>query len=255
MVTLTGFVAGIISHSVFPVISWEYGVYAVLRALLGPIRMLVPLNLQPSGRLMFGIANGILPFFITFNIQYVPRNYRPLFTDTQDADIECYKYMYNRPDINLPPCWPRCHKSPDCYWAFIRDFGKRLVLSVKFYIKFYSLFMLLNPTALVKNPIGAILGLFERSVKSSLFMAGTFHFGERFHCFYRRFLKFVYRTVFNVSSDVPLPSNTTFSRALFLLNAGFWGWFWVGFESPGRHADLALFTIWKEVEMVIRMLY
>jgi len=251
MVTLGGFIAAFAAQGAFPIWSWEFALYAFLRSGVGIIRLIIPERYQPSGRFMFFIFNAALPFFITFNIQVVPNNYRTLFTSTQDADIEGYQFMYNREDISLPPCWPRQHKCPSCYQAFLSGFCKRLWLSMKFYSKFYAVFLLANPRQVVKAPLTSFLSLMRRSIASSFFMAGTFHFGERFHCFYRRFIRWIYRDVFQ--SNAPLPTNTFTARTLFLLNSGFWGWVWIGMESEGKHADLSLFTFWKEFEMSLRM--
>jgi len=219
---------------------------------VGIIRAIIPLEYQPSGRTMFFIANGLLPFFITLNTKCCPQSYRTLFETTQDADCEAYIYFYERKSVTLPPCWPRQHKSPNCLLDFRNDFFKRLILSFKFYIKFYGFLTLFNYRAFLNHPTDVTFDTVLRAIRSTFFLAGTFHFGERFHCLYRHFITWLYRDYYQI--DDPLPTNTTLSRALFLLNSGFWGWFWIGFEAPGRHGDLSLFTFWKDAELGLRLL-
>jgi len=250
-VAVAGFISGFVAQTMFPVWTWELSLYAFLRAGTGMMRWTIPKNLQPSGRICFGFLNIFLPFFITYNTDCVPKGYRKFYEDVVDADCDCYPYYYKDTSrVTLPPCWPRQHKHPSCLIAFIRDLPKRMILSMKFYLKFYCLFMLFRIGAVIKNPLAASYNLIKRSFLSTLFCIGIFHFGERFHCFWRQVLRFWYRTI--LRSDEPIPSNGIVSRTIFLLNSGLQGYIWVGYEAEPKHADIALFTLWKDIEMALR---
>jgi len=247
-VAVAGFFSGFVANTLFPVWTWEFSLYAFLRAGTGLVRWFIPREYQPSGRICFAFLNIFLPFFITFNTDCVPKGYQKFFEDVVDADVQCYPYFYKNTNRKcLPPCWPRQHKHPNCFISFVKDGLKRMILSMKFYMKFYCLFMLFRYRVVINNPLAASYDLIKRSFLSSLFCIGIFQFGERFHCFWRKVLKFWYRTILN--SDEPIPSNGIVSRAMFLLNSGLQGYIWVSYETEPKHADIALFTLWKDIEM------
>eukprot|EP01084_Bolivina_argentea_P124190 220065_1 len=187
-VTISSFFCGYIAQLTSPVFSWNWALYALLRSLLGILRLTIPSDLSPKPADIYALIHGILPWLITYNVSYMPLSYLNFFKSCLDEKQFPYQAMYEHNHGILPPCRLTTHVFDNsCLKTHWKDGIYRFKICLIFYIKFYILTSLLGGIKFLKNlfikmPIKTVKKILSQSIRSCLFLFLSFHFPSRIHC-------------------------------------------------------------------------
>eukprot|EP01083_Nonionella_stella_P024732 68188_1 len=253
-ISISSFFCGYIAQMTSPVFSWSWALYALLRSMLGMTRLLIPSDLIPNPADFYFIIHGILPYLITYNISHVSLSYYNFFRECLDVKPLRYHYMYEHNHGILPDCKYITHvfDRQSCLQTHIKDGIYRFKMLLQFYVKFYLLTSMFGGIrSLFRHPLGRIYKLLSQTVRSSLFMLFAFHFPSRIHCLYR-YLLTAYHRRWRKDAFTVVACN---QMMIMLVVSAVFGTASLRFEvSQNKRSDIALFSIWRLVEVYIRKL-
>ena len=142
-ISLTSLFCGYVAQRISPLLSWSLSLYIFLRSILSMWRLVIPLKYQFETKYVYSIIHGSLPYFITYNVQFLTSSYAHFFMAVLDQKWLTWDAMYSiggqRPNHHhgiLSPCKRCIHETHEesCLKAFVRDGIRQYKVSLRRHI-------------------------------------------------------------------------------------------------------------------------
>mmetsp|Transcript_6445 Transcript_6445/g.9383 ORF Transcript_6445/g.9383 Transcript_6445/m.9383 type:complete len:480 (+) Transcript_6445:177-1616(+) len=241
---IAGLISGGFSQLAFNSIDFKVAIYCAIRALASLYFMSKLPTMKPW--LAYVVVNLVIAYFIDFDIFYVEPSYRSFLNYLCVNDHESLQYLtqttlkrnenayFPKPRIApVQPCCPVIHKNPSCFWGFFERGFETYKRAIKVYSSFYFITFAIKLSSSVKKKtiLRDLKNFVVNVAHSTAFIGSQVTFTNPTFCLSAKYTKV---------NSYPL--------ALSLWGVGSTA---ILFERPSRRPELALFSLWKVVLMVM----